>query len=114
MESGQQIITQLLREPVKEAVREALAEERDAFSDAEDRDRGGEERATDEHQPTDEESSGPPAGIGVALLAAVGIAYLLRRRQNSDDSDVTRPSNVDEQTAAGDRVEEEAPVKSED
>ena len=102
LDSGQTLVTELLREPVKTAVREALEAEsatvRPESADADD--------------PADEQSGRSKLGPAVALLTVAGIAYLVRRRRRDGDSNtsVTRPSDVDEGTTAGDRVEGEAPT----
>lgn len=103
LESGQTLVTELLREPVKAAVREALEEEAATVTT----------ESGEAAEPADEQSGGSKLGPAVALLAVAGIAYLVRRRRRGDsNASVTRPSGVDEATAA-DRVEREAPADTE-
>jgi len=118
VELGQWLARQLLETPVKNAVREALEEEgvtrREQQEERISRQEQSETQQSDAANTSDDSSTGPPAAVVVAGLAAVGVvAYLLRQRR-SDSDYPTRPSDVDEQTAAGDRVEAEAPVDTED
>lgn len=79
LSGAQTVTTRLLRDPVKEAVREALHEEsRTVATDARsDTDRRDETSRT--------ESSGrSKRSMGLVLLAIGGVAYLLRRRMQSD------------------------------
>lgn len=70
------VTTYLLREPVKEAVREALREE---GLEGE----GGAKRTG--AAPAEPEGSGAPVlPVAVALLALGGLAYVLRRRRRSE------------------------------
>ncbi|MDS0284623.1 hypothetical protein [Haloarcula onubensis] len=112
VEFGRWLASELLEAPVKDAVREALAEERAATREQGDRQPAVVEDGSvaENGSDADTESSTPVLAF-VAGLAAVGVvAYLLRRRGQSDDDYPTRPNDVDEETAAGDRVEAEAPV----
>jgi|GEM_PF-2127113 hypothetical protein len=103
VELGQWLVRELLETPATEAVREALAEERAT----------DEEPAARSH-PDDggDGTGGVPVAALVAGLAVVGVvAYLLRKP--GDDTDYpTRPNDVDEATAASDRVEAETPVET--
>jgi len=109
VERGQWLVRELLQEPVREAVREALEAESASVTRGETDDDHSEARRQAD------EGSGSKLWLFVGLLAAVGVAYALQRRRGEEvgSDSVTRPSDVDEQTAAGDRVEEEAPVRSE-
>ncbi len=101
VELGQWLARQLLETPVKDAVREALEEDRATRQ----------ERADPRPGDTDEGATSTPVVPLLAGLAAVGVvAYLLRRHRSSDSDYPTRPSDVDEGTEAGDRMEGAAPV----
>lgn len=91
---------------VKTAVREALAEEGVTGRTA-----GDARPQTEVSQPEGAPSGAPKLGLVVVLVAVASITYLLlRRRRDSDETGVTRPSDVDEGTAVSDRVKAEAPV----
>ncbi|MDS0261295.1 hypothetical protein NDI56_17995 [Haloarcula sp. S1CR25-12] len=109
VERGQWLVRELLQEPVREAVREALEAESASVAREETEDDHGEER-----RQTDD-GGRSKLWLFVGLLAAVAVAYALQRRwgEEAGSDSVRRPSDVDEQTAAGDRVEEEAPVRGE-
>jgi len=108
VERGQWLMSELLKQPVKDAVREALAEERARTE------RPEAERQEGDVQ-SDEESRSPVGGLLVGLAVAGVVAYLLRKRGGTggSSSSPTRPSDVDESTAAGDRIEDEAPAQTE-
>lgn len=86
--SARTVTTYLLREPVKQAVREAIHEEtttveRGESSDAEPRD---DESKSDQGSDDTSRTMSPPSSkrsAGVVLLAIGGLTYLLRRRMRS-------------------------------
>lgn len=103
IESGQVIVAQLLQEPVKDAVREALSEE--AVTGTE---------PSQPRETADESGEGSKLGLGLALVVVAGVAYAIRRRgsDNIDQYQASEPaqSKPDEGTAAGDRSAGETPV----
>ena len=98
-ESARVVATQLVREPVKDAVREALREEtvtvRSAGSDT---DTGGQkERGTSTASSDQRDQSSGGGGRSalswiVALIAIAGVTYLARRRMSSSGSTWSEPS----------------------
>jgi hypothetical protein len=109
VERAQWVMTQLVQDPVKEAVREALQEEA-ATVEREKR-----ERKQSDSQQSDEDSGGSKLAMVVGLVAVVGIAYAVKQRRSGGDSDQhsgtgqshTQPSH---QSSQEDRSEEEPPV----
>lgn len=94
--SGAQVLTrELIRQPVKDAVREALREEALAVRSADDESgtRGdrGTDAGDDEYGSSDEDSGRSSLGRAViGLLALVGVAMVIRRRRNrSTQSDLS-------------------------
>lgn len=101
VESGQWLARQLLETPVKNAVREALEENRATHQ----------ERTEPRPADAGEESTSTPVVPLAMGLAAVGVvAYLLWQRRSTDSEYPTRPSDVHDGTAARDRMEGAAPV----
>ena len=100
LERVQTLTTYLLREPVKEVVREALHEEAAVVSTETDKpDNVSESKSkTETEMPADmdaESSSKLP--LGVLVLAGVGAAYLARRRRDSGEADYSQDRFEEEQ-----------------
>lgn len=117
VELGQWLMGELLKQPVKDAVREALEEEgvgREQSSAQRTRQQRGESSTSQSERG---ESSGPSVtGLLVGLAVVGGVAYLLRKRTGSQDesSPQSQHSDSGKQTAVGDRTEAGSPVTSED
>ena len=94
------LASEILREPVKDAVKEALREEADIRAqETESRHRMESDSGQSAREGSDE-SSGLPVGLLVAgLTAATGIAYLARKR--SSEPEQSTWSEFDEESTAG-------------
>jgi len=110
LERAQTVVTHLLREPVKEAVKEALQEEAASVSQAQETDRGEPVRSRDEST-TEDSSGGSKLPVGLGLVVVAGAAYLLRRRRQSDSTDYTQES-LEHDDRGVDRPESEPSVEA--
>lgn len=83
------VVAELVREPVKDAVREALDEQAVAVrAEEDDASLPSRDRATDSSAPADRDDDGGGSSIGLVLAgvaAAAGVAYLLRRRDSGTE-----------------------------
>jgi len=94
------LASEVLREPVKDAVKEALREEANVKTDERD---GGRREQLDSERRADEESDGSGGrSVGlllVGLTAVTGLAYLARKR--GGESKQSTWSEFDEDGTAG-------------
>ena len=117
LESAKVVTSYLLRKPVEQAVREALHEEAVTVQRPES-DRSSESDEKDGSDEKDDSESGvSKLGIGLVLVTLGGVAYFVRRRQQSEpgwssDTETTREHGHEEhetQSVAGGGEEHESP-----
>jgi hypothetical protein len=86
LETVQTLTTYLLREPVKEAVRDALREEAAAVKEPSDSAADHRSVPSLETDSDRQDSGSSKLPLVVALVGIGAVGYILRRRRSSDDS----------------------------
>jgi|GEM_PF-3476930 hypothetical protein len=101
------VVSEMLREPVKDAVKEALREETVAVrTDDEETPATDRAEASDRSETDDDGSGGSRIGLVLLSAAALGIAYAVRKRR-SDSTQATWSEFDDEGVGESGRTDPE-------